>query len=48
MQEQETDVENWTQFELNEELAESLVANGFTKPTPVQGESLIYLQQHID
>ena len=24
------------------------MANGFTKPTPVQGESLVYLQQHID
>ena len=33
---------------MNEELAESLVANGFTKPTHVQGESLVFLQQHID
>lgn len=36
MDSKKTDMENWTQYELNEDLAESLVANGFTKPTPVQ------------
>ena len=28
---------NWTQFGVNDELAESLVANNFRKPTIVQG-----------
>ena len=30
-----TAVENWTDFEMNEALAESLVANKFEKPTEV-------------
>ena len=43
MQEQETEIENWTQFDLNEALAEAVVANGFKKPTDVQGQSLVFL-----
>lgn len=35
MQEQATEIENWTQFDLNDSLAEALVANGFKKPTDV-------------
>ena len=45
---QKTQLDNWTNFELNEALAESLVANKFEKPTPVQEQSLLYLQQRID
>ena len=33
---EKTAVENWTDFEMNEALAESLVANKFEKPTEVQ------------
>lgn len=32
---EKTVVENWTDFEMNEALAESLVANKFEKPTEV-------------
>ena len=32
---EKTAVENWTDFEMNEALAESLVANKFEKPTEV-------------
>ena len=39
---------NWTQFGVNDELAESLVANNFRKPTIVQGQTLVHLQSHID
>lgn len=41
-------LENWTQFEMEDCLAEALVANGFSKPTDVQGQSLVFLKQHID
>jgi hypothetical protein len=30
-----TDIENWTQFEVNNNLAESLVANNFERPTEI-------------
>ena len=30
-------VHNWTQFEVSDELAESLVVNNFKRPTNVQG-----------
>ena len=43
-----TDIENWTQFEMNEGLAETLVANGFQAPTEVQAKSLVYLQSRLD
>ena len=39
---------NWTQFGVNDELAESLVANNFRKTTIVQGQTLVHLQSHID
>ena len=42
------DLDNWTQFDLDEGLAETLVANNFTKPTEVQSHSLVHLQSHID
>ena len=42
------DIENWTQFELDESLAETLVANKFAKPTVVQAQSLVHLNAHID
>ena len=35
MPEKEAQMENRKQFELNESLAESVVANGFKKPTDV-------------
>ena len=41
-------VETWTQFEVNETLAESLVANSFRKPTIVQAQTLVHLQSHVD
>ena len=41
-------LQNWTQFEVSESLAEALVANNFTKPTEVQGRSLVHLQSHVD
>ena len=37
-------IDTWTNFELNDSLAEALVANNFSKPTPVQEQSLLYLQ----
>jgi superfamily II DNA/RNA helicase len=36
------------QFEMAEELAESLVANKFLQPTQVQAQSLVFLNQHVD
>ena len=45
---QKEHLDNWTQFELDESIAETLVANNFNKPTEVQAKSLMYLQQHID
>lgn len=38
----------WTQFHVCDELAESLVANNFRKPTIVQAQSLVHLESHID
>jgi superfamily II DNA/RNA helicase len=31
-----------------ESLAESLVANGFLQPTPVQAQSLSFMNAHVD
>jgi ATP-dependent RNA helicase DDX24/MAK5 len=45
---QKEHLDNWTQFELDESIAETLVANNFNKPTEVQAKSLMHLQQHID
>ena len=42
------DIQNWTEFELDDGLAETLVANNFAKPTAVQAQSLVHLQSHID
>jgi superfamily II DNA/RNA helicase len=36
MSEGEKELENWTQYQLDESLAESLIANNFEKPTNVQ------------
>lgn len=33
---------------MTEDLAESLVANNFLKPTDVQAQSLVYLNAHVD
>ena len=41
-------IKNWMQFEMAEELAESLVANRFVQPTEVQKQSLVFLNGHID
>ncbi len=41
-------LKNWMQFEMAEELAETLIANKFLKPTDVQAQSLVYLNQHVD
>ena len=41
-------VQNWTQFEVSDELAESLVVNNFKRPTNVQGQSLVHLKSHVD
>jgi superfamily II DNA/RNA helicase len=41
-------LELWTQFEVHQELAESLVANNFRKPTIVQAQTLVHLQSHVD
>lgn len=41
-------IKNWTQFNVVDELAESLVANKFVSPTAVQGQTLVHLQSHID
>ena len=41
-------IQNWTQFEVSDSLAESLVANNFKKPTNVQGQSLVHLKSHVD
>lgn len=41
-------LKNWTQFEVSDDLAESLVANNFRKPTIVQGQSLVHLKTHVD
>ena len=35
MKKKETDIENWLQFEMNESLSETLVANKFVKPTEI-------------
>jgi len=37
------DLENWTKFDIDEGLAETLVANKFGKPTDVQAHSLVHL-----
>jgi len=42
------DIQNWTEFELDDGLAETLVANNFAKPTVVQAQSLVHLQSKID
>lgn len=39
---------NWAGFDISEELVDSLVANKFYKPTEVQSQSLIYMNQHVD
>ena len=45
MEEHANPIENWTQFEgITETLAESLVANNFTKPTVVQANSFVFNQ----
>ena len=36
------------QFEMADTLAETLVANNFTKPTDVQAQSLVFLNAHVD
>lgn len=41
-------IQSWAQFEVCEELAESLVANNFRKPTIVQAQTLVHLQSHVD
>ena len=41
-------IENWTQYEVTDKLAESLVANKFNKPTLVQAQSLVHLNSHLD
>lgn len=41
-------IQSWTQFEVNQTLAESLVANNFKKPTVVQAQTLVHLQSHVD
>jgi ATP-dependent RNA helicase DDX24/MAK5 len=41
-------IKNWTQFEVCQELADSLVANNFRKPTIVQAQTLVHLQSHVD
>jgi len=41
-------VQQWSQYELEESLCESLAINQFKNPTEVQSKSLLYLQQHID
>lgn len=49
MEEHADPIENWTQFEgITEVLAEALVANNFTKPTPVQANSLVFNQAQLD
>eukprot|EP00347_Sterkiella_histriomuscorum_P007788 403347561 len=41
-------IKNWMQFDMSEELAESLVANQFVQPTDVQAQSLVFLNAHVD
>lgn len=41
-------MKNWMNFEMSEELAESLAANNFLKPTDVQSQSLVFLNSHVD
>lgn len=41
-------MKNWTEFQVQDKLAESLVANQFLEPTDVQKMSLVHLQAHID
>ena len=41
-------LKNWMQFDMAEDLAQSLVANQFLRPTDVQAQSLVYLNAHID
>ena len=41
-------MKNWMQFEMQEALASSLVANNFLEPTKVQKQSLVYLNGHVD
>ena len=36
-------LKNWMQYDMAEDLAESLVANNFMKPTDVQAHSLVFL-----
>lgn len=33
---------------MSEELADSLIANNFVKPTDVQAQSLVFLNSHVD
>ena len=42
------DLDVWTKYHLEDCLAESLIANNFPEPTPVQQQSLLWLQEHID
>ena len=39
---------NWKEFEVNEELVDSLQANGFVHPTEVQARSLVHLEARVD
>jgi len=41
-------LKTWLAFDMAEELAESLVANQFMKPTEIQAQSLSYLNAHVD
>lgn len=41
-------IKNWSSFGMDSELIETLVANNFSKPTEVQQQSLVYLNQHVD
>ena len=44
----ESELKAWTRYQIDESLAEALVANNFKAPTPVQEASLQYLTHHID
>lgn len=44
----ESELKAWTQYQMEDSLAEALVANNFKEPTPVQQQSLLFLQHHID
>ena len=41
-------IHNWTEFNVSQKLAESLVSNKFNKPTTVQAQSLVHLDSHLD